>query len=423
MSAVLPRPRLALADLAEHAAAGIFARPLRALLTALGTVLGIGSLVVTLGVARTAGAQITDRFDALAATEVSVEPAPSAGGGAGGGGAGGSGGGSGGARQAVLPWDAADRLGPLNGVVTAAGFGDANTGDARASATPRRDVTRRNDLTLRVLGANATLADAARLEVVAGRFFDTGHEQRADRVAVLGEQAARRLGITSLALRPAVFVGDEAYSVIGIIAASARHAGFADAVLLPSRTAEDRYGLRAPSEVLVRTEPGAAALIASQAALALRPNEPGVLQVTAPPEPRATRQAVANDVNGVFVVLGLVALVVGAVGIMNVTLVTVMERTGEIGLRRALGARHHHIAAQFLAESTALGLAGGITGASAGVAAIVAISAAKDWTPVLELSLVALAPLGGALTGLVAGLYPAWRAASLEPVEALRSGL
>jgi putative ABC transport system permease protein len=97
-----------------------------------------------------------------------------------------------------------------------------------------------------------------------------------------------------------------------------------------------------------------------------------------------------------------------------------MERTGEIGLRRALGARRRHIAAQFLGESAAIGLVGGVVGASVGVVIVVSVSAMKGWTPVLDTWMPLTAPLAGAFVGLVAGLYPAIRAARLEPVEALR---
>jgi len=113
---------------------------------------------------------------------------------------------------------------------------------------------------------------------------------------------------------------------------------------------------------------------------------------------------------------------VGAIGIANVTLVSVLERVGEIGLRRALGAARRHVAAQFLLESTAMGMLGGIAGASLGTLVVVGISAARTWTPVLDPIYLLAAPLLGALIGLVSGTYPAIRAARLEPVDALRSG-
>jgi putative ABC transport system permease protein len=108
------------------------------------------------------------------------------------------------------------------------------------------------------------------------------------------------------------------------------------------------------------------------------------------------------------------------IGIANTTLVAVLERVSEIGLRRALGARPVHIAAQFLAESTALGLFGGLIGASVGVLAVLAVTIYHHWTALLDPRLVLAAPLAGALIGLLAGLYPALRAGTVEPADALR---
>jgi putative ABC transport system permease protein len=409
---VLGGSRMGVVELVDAAVNGMFAKPVRSALTTLGTVLGIGSLVVTLGISRTAGAQIVERFDALAATTVTVEPAQRPG----------SGGGAAARSRIVLPWDVEDRLLPLNGVVAAGAFGDANTGAARISTNAINDPTNRAQLKLRVAGASSGLFSAIRTEPVSGRFFDDGHDARADRVAVIGTGIAGQLGIRDLSRRPVIFIGEEAFTVIGIMADPQREPSLGNAIIIPGGTAAARFGLDGPTKVVIDTAIGAARLIAEQAPLALRPAEPTAVRASSPPEPQGTKDAVSDDVNGIFVVLGLVSLIVGAIGIMNVTLVTVMERTGEIGLRRALGARRRHIAGQFLAESTTLGLTGGIAGATVGIVVIVAVSAARDWTPVLDLRLAALAPLGGAITGLVAGLYPAWRAASMEPVDALRSG-
>ncbi|MGD9795395.1 MAG: ABC transporter permease [Acidimicrobiia bacterium] len=408
----LPRPKFSLRDLASEALAGMLARPVRAALTTLGTVLGIGALVATLGVSKTAGNRIVGRFNELAATQVTVEAANI--------GFGPPGGNR--AQPVVLPWNVEDRLLRLNGVSAAGAIGDANVGSALVRSTPIRDPLGQTEFQMRVVGSSPGLLDALRGSMSTGRFFDDGSVLRQDRVVVLGANAAKRLNIVRVDNQPAIYIGDDLFTVIGIMGTTRRERSLLDAVLMPSSTANDRYRLQGPSKVVIETDLGAAQLIAGQAPVALNPNAPETLQVSAPADPRATRRAVESDVNSLFLVLGLVSLVVGAIGIANVTLVTVMERTGEIGLRRALGAARRHIAAQFLVESTVMGLLGGIIGASAGVLVVVSVAAAKQWTPVLAAWVPLVAPVLGAFVGLIAGLYPSLRAARMEPVEALRSG-
>jgi macrolide transport system ATP-binding/permease protein len=173
--------------------------------------------------------------------------------------------------------------------------------------------------------------------------------------------------------------------------------------------------------VVVETRIGAAYLIADQARLALRPDDPRALKIEVPQEPRRVRDEVQTDLNVMFLLLGGLSLFVGAIGIANITLVGVMERTGEIGLRRAIGATRTHIAAQFLFESASMGVVGGVIGAGAGVLIVVAVSAYQVWTPVLDPAAPFLAPLVGGAIGLLSGAYPALRAARLEPVEAFRA--
>ena len=145
--------------------------------------------------------------------------------------------------------------------------------------------------------------------------------------------------------------------------------------------------------------------------------------MTAPPEPKLVKAQIQNDLDVLFLLLGGVSLLVGAIGIANVTLVSVLERVGEIGLRRSLGAARRHIATQFLLESMSMGLAGGVLGAALGTIVVVIASALRTWTPVLDVWVPFVAPFVGGLIGLLSGLYPSFRAAKLEPVEALRATL
>jgi predicted lysophospholipase L1 biosynthesis ABC-type transport system permease subunit len=245
---------------------------------------------------------------------------------------------------------------------------------------------------------------------------------RADRVAVLGRNAAARLNIDRVDQQPAIFLGDRLYLVIGILDRVERQPSLLGSMVMPEGTAVREYGLPASGLAQIETRVGAVPLIARQAPIALNPSAWRELKVAAPPDPRELKGAIRNDLNALFVLLGGVSLLVGAIGIANVTLVSVLERVGEIGLRRALGAARRHIAAQFLLESTAMGALGGIAGASIGTLVVVGISATRTWTPVLDPRFPLAAPLLGAVIGLVSGTYPALRAARMEPVDALRSG-
>ena len=172
--------------------------------------------------------------------------------------------------------------------------------------------------------------------------------------------------------------------------------------------------------MLIQTRLGAAQVVAGQVPIALRPDNPKLLSAAAPPSPTQLRHAVATSLNTLFLALAGIAIVVGAIGIANTTLVAVLERSGEIGLRRALGARPRHIGTQFLAESTALGLFGGLVGASLGVLATLVVTIYHHWTALLDPRVVLAAPIAGGIVGLLAGLYPALRASTVEPAEALR---
>ncbi|WP_230514335.1 ABC transporter permease [Salinispora arenicola] len=376
------------------------------LLTALGTVFGMGALVAMTGLTTTAGEHIIGRFDELAATEVRVVPVESDG-----------------PQTAVslLPWDAEDRLQRLNGVVGAGTLSILELPDVRVRTTAVVDPLSSNDRAAPIVAASPGLLPAVHGVVGSGRWFDNGYSGRGDRVVVLGRNLAESLNVGDVSRRVAVFVGDHAYTVIGILSDVRREPSLLNSVLLPDGTARLDFGLTAPTSVRIDTQIGAARLIAGQARLALAPQEPERLRVLQESEPAVTRAKVSEDVRVLLVLVGAVSLVIGALGIANTTLVAVLERTAEIGLRRSLGATRATVAGQFLLESVGIGLFGGLLGAALGVLTTVGVSYAQTWTPVLDPLVAPVAVAVGGLTGLAAGAFPAWRAATVEPIAALRN--
>ena len=414
----LPSPRLSARDTASEAVAGIAQRPGRAMLTMLGTVLGVGAFVGVLGLTATGAGQISHQFTALENTTVTVQ--------------------DNGPVHDVAPPDSNPAMGfpsdadaiaeHINGV-TAAGVwwpvalpdGTSFTGSLALSAAASQTVS--------LLAASPGAVRAMDLTMVAGSPLSRYENDTRQHVALIDTSTAAELGISParLASGPAVFVGGLAYTVIGIYSSAQRVVADESAMLIPENTALAVYGNPEPgignqqeAQLVVATRLGAARAVAGQIAAVELPTDPSRLVVTSPPNPQNLQSEVTGDLASLFLVLALISLLIGAVGIANTTLVAVLERTEEIGLRRAVGARPRHIAAQFLAEAAALGTLGGLIGTCIGTGVVVISAAAKDWTAVLNPAYTLPAPLIGTVVGVLAGAYPALRAARTSPLAALR---
>jgi MacB-like periplasmic core domain/FtsX-like permease family len=408
-------------DVVNEAIAGLVERPGRTVLTVLGSALGITALIASLGLSRTAGSQILVRLDKLQATAIDVrlrtgsafagdQVAPS----------------SGIAEQpgiveGVLPADSLQRVDRLNGVQSSAVLTRLEGRRPRVRASYVRDFEQQPSFDRDIIVASPTLLGPIGGKMKVGRMFDVGNSARADRVCVLGARTATALGISGLDGSPAVFLGEAGFSVVGILESVDRREDLLDAVIISEGSAV-RFGYKGPSNIVIRTDLGAVETVSPQLPTVLAPSSPAQIDVRTGRQAQVVRQTTERDLDALFLGLGIVVSVIGALSIANMTLVSVYERVGEIGLRRSLGARPFHIAAQFLTESTVLGIFGGILGTTAGVLAIVGTAAIREWTPVLELGLVFAAPVAGAVVGLVSGLWPALRAARMEPVDALRRG-
>ncbi|HUB41356.1 MAG TPA: ABC transporter permease [Streptosporangiaceae bacterium] len=395
-------------DTADEALAGLSQRPGRSIMTMLGTILGIGSFVAILGFTATAQGQISKQFSLLAATQIAVTDVGTG-------------------PSVSFPPDADQRVDAIRGVTAAGVWWQVSKtqrgGPVQVSAQQTPTAVESTETTgLQVTAADPGALVAMGAHVRTGRLYDSFAENRSLPVAVIGALAARELGIAQLTGYPAVFINGVPYTIIGIISAFSRAQGELLSVIIPATTALDRFGAPANpgASMTVITRPGAADVVARQVAVALRPNAPSDFQVAAPANPTFIQNGINRTVSSLFLLLAGISLIVGAVGIVNTTLVAVLERIPEIGLRRALGASRRRVAAQFLCEALALGIAGGLAGAAIAVLSVLASALVRHLTAVIPPGPVIAAPLAGAAIGLLAGIYPAIRAARVEPVQALQ---
>jgi putative ABC transport system permease protein len=397
--------RLATCDTLSEAVAGISQRPVRTAFTALGTTLGVACFVAVLGLTSTATSQVSRSFTELSATQVTInDTAPDANH----------------RTTSNFPTDAEAKVSHLNGVVTS-GLSWLAGGKSRNVATTD-DPRLATPIELSVNAASPGYLTAVEPAMSSGVIFNSLHAQRRMRVALLGAGAASRLDLASVEGQPVIFIDGIPFSVIGIVGDVKRNADALLSIFIPSTTAREIYGepkADSPAFMLIHTKLGAAQLVAKQAPVALRPDKPTVLQAVPPANPHALRDKVDRSLNGLFLMLAAITLIIGSIGIANASLIAVIERTHEIGVRRALGAKRSHILLQFLSESTMLGTLGGLIGTALGVGIVVVASLANSWTAVIVPAVAIPAPFIGSLAGLLAGTYPAIRAASIEPVAAL----
>jgi putative ABC transport system permease protein len=392
--------RLLARDLVGQSLLEALGRPGRTLLTVLGTVLGVGMFVATLGVTETARSRVNQDFDVLVSTEVDVQDAhPDDG-------------------LYALTGLAERRARTLNGVTGVGLLGrvDGNVRIARWGSTADAEES----------GVGLSYADAGALAIVRphilrGRAFAATAIERNARVALLGRGAARALGVAPADLPTALDVDARRFVVVGIVDRVDRHEELLADVVIPSTTAKALLGPGTldGGRLVVATRFGYASSIGAALAPTVSPVDPDRVAVVTPPDPNGLRGEVTNDLSGLLAVMGGVGLLVGMIGIGNTTLLSVLERVREIGLRRAIGARRGQIAGQFLIESLVLGTIGGMLGACFGVIAITGVALSRGWIPTLQPWLPLAAPLLGTVTGLVAGAYPAVRAARVDPVTAL----
>jgi putative ABC transport system permease protein len=397
-----PAPgRLHPADLAGLASVGLRTRKLRAALSALGIAIGVAAIVAVLGLARSSQAALTSEINALGTNLLTVANGQSLTGG-----------------TAELPLAAPGMIGRLPGVTAVQDTGQV----ASASAYRSPYIPAINTNALTVDASTLGLPAVAGTTVAQGSYLNaaTAHEP----VAVLGSAAAQRLGIDRVWPGLRIWAGGMWFYVTGVLNPAPLAPEIDSSILIGFPAAEKYLGfIGHPSQVYVRTRNTPAATTAVDNLLAAQadPENPSQAGVSQPSNALTAQADAAGAFDTLFLGLGAVALLVGAVGVANIMVISVLERGQEIGLRRALGATKGQIRIQFLSEAVLLALAGGVAGVILGAASTAIYARAKGWAIVIPTEAVAGGLAAAILIGALAGLLPAIRAARLSPTQALWS--
>jgi putative ABC transport system permease protein len=395
-----PAPvRLRPSDLAGLATVGLRTRKLRAALSALGIAIGTAAIVAVLGLASSSQAGLLAEIGRLGTNLLTVTNGQGLNG-----------------QTVELPDAAPGMISRLPGVLAVQYT--AAAGGVSVYRSPLIPAIDTDGLTLSA--SSLGLPAAAGTSVAQGSYLNAATER--EPVAVLGAEAAQLMGIDRIWPGERIWVGGQWFYLAGILNPATLAPQIDTSVLVGFPAAERYLGLDGhPSEIYVRTINTQAATTAVDNLLAAQanPENPGEVNVSQPSSALTAQADAAGAFDTLFLGLGLVALLVGAVGVANIMIISVLERRQEIGLRRALGATRGQIRTQFLAEAILLALAGGAVGDSAGVAATAVYAHAKGWAIVIPPEAWA-GGLGAALLiGALAGLLPAIRAARLTPTQAL----
>lgn len=390
-------------ELLGVAIGGLTARKVRTMLIMLGPVLGAAGIVAAVGLNESAKGNVRETLERLGTNLIEVNADGTFSGG----------------EAPTLPADATDRARNVSTVDRVVGM--TNIGGVQVLPhESARDFFQ--TVPVPVLASESNLLDVLDVGMASGRFLNGTDETHELRVAVLGEELADAYQYLPGEERT-VSVDGIPYAVVGVIERAALVPDLDTAVLIPRTTAEKDFAVeQKPTLLYVRADEGAVDTTADALPVAINLGGSEGVSVVVPSDLLEAQGEVDTTLRNVLFLMGGLALLVGGVGIANVMSISVIQRSGEIGIRRALGHNKAKIAMQFLLEALFIGVLGAVVGVASGIGVIYLVSAILDWVATLNMPLFVMAGGMALLVSIVAGLYPAWKAARLEPLETLRLG-
>jgi putative ABC transport system permease protein len=384
----------------------------RAVLTALGIVIGVGAVITMIALGSGAQAAVEAQLDAMGTDRLSISPG-----------------------QSYVRGVASAERARLT-IDDAAALGEAPSLAAVAPILTGRAQLQIGEATgnMEVMATTPALEGIDRYRVAAGRFLSWGDESQRRQVVVLGSEVLSELGLededASTLVGREVQVRGIGFEVIGVLepAASSGRDDPNESIFIPLSTAQFRiFGSDRIARISVRlANPDAmmAGILDVERILRrehrLRPDASNDFRIQDNSEFLAARAEASATLTWLLAGIAAVSLLVGGIGIMNIMLVSVTERTREIGVRKALGATKRNVLLQFLLEAMVLCLIGGVVGVATGYAAAMFLGRLNGWPMEVSLQSIVLAVGFSAGIGIFFGVWPARRAASLDPIEALR---
>lgn len=393
-----------------NALSALLANKLRSLLTMLGVIIGVGAIITTTSIGEGAKADITERIQTLGANILAVRPGQSRS----------RGRASADARKSLTVADieALEERGQTFGYVT-------------PEVSSRAQVKYLNNNTnTTIVGTSPEYLVTANFTVEKGRFFTDSEIRYRQRVCVLGKTVIDNLFGETEPVGQTVKIKNVGFHVVGVMkekgASGWRNPD--DQVFIPYSTAMKRVfgeeylssiSIQANDDNLIQAaETEVTELLRKQHKIPI--NKELDFHIRNQAEFMETLEESSQTFTNMILGIAVVSLVVGGIGIMNIMLVSVTERTKEIGLRKAVGAQRSDILVQFLVESTTLALVGGVVGVGVGIIGAEVVPSIWGWRTVVSLMYAGAAFIVSALVGVFFGAYPAWKAAKLHPIDALR---